>query len=659
MADPKDEITTQDILAQYGPPPQAKPKDEHGFLFSNIGGELKFNPWESVKNFMSYRAPPGALSTSGDSTPVEHAFDTAGWVGMPGLGLNYAGMMPTNALGSAGGKLASKMATAAPAAERELDPLGFYSAALEGAKSWPMERGSPSQALAHLKKSGTKDAEIAATGLDKYLAEQDVVTRQAMEDYLRQNRVRLERDKYGGHEPDIDITTMERNRLSDGQIEHVIEDNDGRIFYMTEDPEAGNVFVQGPGGRSIPVRARVNNQDPGDGMEAIQRWIAEDAKPKDVKDYAQYADYSGDTYNPTYRENILRLGQTPKQEAIEAKITALEKEHNANAKRLNKTKNGDERDFLEEENARLIAERQKLRQESYRLMTDTYDEGHFSGRGIVSHSQTAIQPDINDRNWMTPWQIQSDWGQRLRRGARDDARIAEYDNQIVHLRETLEAAEKHVEDLAARDGFNILDGRGRRDPFAFERYLKSDALGAAEAAKIRDQHMDMASEKRRLEAERAVHENNAPSHPLVNTTDQWVTTQLRHVLQQAAEADAHGVALPQGHTILDYNPGDAEGMSGFYDKIVPKIMAKEMRRLDPTIQQELVRLVKHDEPPGIYKGNPDLHASDYERTAFERPFYGFPLTEKAKEEIRKGLPLFQQGIPIADLLRAYYGDEKE
>ncbi len=657
MADPRDEITTQDILAQYGPTPQAKPKDEHGFLFSNVGGELKFNPWEHIKGFMGYRAPPGALSTSGDSKPIEDAFNAAGWVGLSGMGLNAFGAVPANAVGSAGARLAGK---AMPAVERELDPLGFYSAALEGAKTWPMERGSPQQALAHLKKSGTKDAEISATGLDKYLAEQDVVSRQALENYLRENRVKVERDRYGGHEPDVDLTTMERNRLDDGQIEHVIEDSaTGRTFYMTEDRDAGNVFVQGPSGVSIPVRARVNNQDPADGMEAIHQWMREDAKPNGVVDYAQYADYSGDPYNPTYRENILRLGQTPKQEAIEAQITALEKEHSANAKRINKIQDGDEKAFLEEENARLIAERRKLRQESYRLMTDTYDEGHFTGRGIISHSQTAIQPDINDRNWMTPWQIQSDWGQRLRRGARDDARIAEYDNQIVNLRETLEAAEKHVEDLAARDGFNILDGRGRRDPFAFERYLKSDAPGAAEAAKIRDQHIDMVGEKRRLEAERAVHENNAPSHPLVNTTDQWVTTQLRHVLQQAAEADAHGVALPQGHTILDYNPGDAEGMSGFYDKIVPKIMAKELRRLDPTIQQEQVRLVKHDEPPGMYRGNPDLHASDYERTAFERPFYGYPLTDKAKEEIRRGLPLFQQGIPVADLLRAYYGEEKE
>ncbi len=97
-----------DILAQYGPEPEAKPKDEHGFLFSNVGGDLKFNPWESVKNFMGYRAPPGALSTSGDDAPIRNSMDTAGWLGISGLGLNWAGGVPANAAGIFGGRLGAK-----------------------------------------------------------------------------------------------------------------------------------------------------------------------------------------------------------------------------------------------------------------------------------------------------------------------------------------------------------------------------------------------------------------------------------------------------------------------------------------------------------------------------------------------------------------------
>ena len=84
----------------------APPRDEHGFLFSNVGGELKFNPYEAVKNFMGYRAPPGALSTSGDDAPVRNAAEVAGWLGASGLGLNFAGQVPKNSLGMFGGRLA-------------------------------------------------------------------------------------------------------------------------------------------------------------------------------------------------------------------------------------------------------------------------------------------------------------------------------------------------------------------------------------------------------------------------------------------------------------------------------------------------------------------------------------------------------------------------
>lgn len=109
-----------DILKQYGPDALPYPEEQPGYAPpappSNDGalfrigeqGDLQFKPWESIKSFMSYRAPPGALSTSGDDQPIRDAFDTAGWVGMPGLGLNYAGVLPANSVGIFGGRLGAK-----------------------------------------------------------------------------------------------------------------------------------------------------------------------------------------------------------------------------------------------------------------------------------------------------------------------------------------------------------------------------------------------------------------------------------------------------------------------------------------------------------------------------------------------------------------------
>lgn len=99
-------------------------KDEHGFLFSNVGGELRFNPYEAIKNFMAYRAPPGALSTSGDDAPVRNSAEAAGWLGLSGLGLNFAGQTPKNALGIFGGRLAKTADHAALAKAEELAAKG-------------------------------------------------------------------------------------------------------------------------------------------------------------------------------------------------------------------------------------------------------------------------------------------------------------------------------------------------------------------------------------------------------------------------------------------------------------------------------------------------------------------------------------------------------
>ncbi len=74
---------------------------------------------------------------------------------------------------------------------RDLDNLGFYSQALEAAKGLKQARGTPEQMLAMLKKAGVKDAEIQATGLDKFLEGKKAVSRDEIVKYLEENRVGL------------------------------------------------------------------------------------------------------------------------------------------------------------------------------------------------------------------------------------------------------------------------------------------------------------------------------------------------------------------------------------------------------------------------------------------------------------------------------------
>jgi len=51
------------------------------------------------------------------------------------------------------------------------DELGYYSKALEAARSIKQEKGTPEQMLSQLRKAGVKEAEIDAVGLDKVLAQ--------------------------------------------------------------------------------------------------------------------------------------------------------------------------------------------------------------------------------------------------------------------------------------------------------------------------------------------------------------------------------------------------------------------------------------------------------------------------------------------------------
>lgn len=80
---------------------------------------------------------------------------------------------------------------------RDLDALGYYSQALEAAKGW-QKKGTPEQALAWLKKSGVKDAEIEATGLKAFLGGKGSVTRGELTAHLERSRVALMESRYEG-----------------------------------------------------------------------------------------------------------------------------------------------------------------------------------------------------------------------------------------------------------------------------------------------------------------------------------------------------------------------------------------------------------------------------------------------------------------------------
>lgn len=283
--------------------------------------------------------------------------------------------------------------------------------------------------------------------------------------------------------------------------------------------------------------------------EGIDSWT----NPTPAND-AKWQAYSLDPSNPTYSETVLHLpGGKPVAHLSKAERDELSVGH------------------FERPYDRLTGDQRLELQAVYGdSRADTFQSIHFPDPNIVGHMMTSLTKH-EGKTVFTLDQIQSDWGQKLRDGGvRDEAKIARVKSDIEHLRK--EATK--LEDRARFDGSKIdqskLERFQRTDWFRED----SDSLGMviedwfnADASVVTKPMLDFADAMRSIrlkDAELRTAEAATPGHPLVNTTDQWVNTTLRRAIRQAAEADAEYIAVPSGDTVLSYNPGDADGMRGFY-----------------------------------------------------------------------------------------------
>lgn len=217
-----------------------------------------------------------------------------------------------------------------------------------------------------------------------------------------------------------------------------------------------------------------------------------------------------------------------------------------------------------------------------------FQSNHLPEPNIVGHMMTSMNTH-EGKPVFTIDQIQSDWGQRIRDGGvRDEAKIAD-------LRRQMDAANAALDARKASD--NSIPGAWTTWPEAADLSRISAELRAAENAPI--------------------------GHPLVNTTDQWTNTTLRRAVQQAVDANASGIAIPSGGTVLSYNPGDVHGMNTFYNNIVPKNLNGILRKMDSEISPQRINQLM---TPG--------------RGMAGDGFTYFPLTDAVRAKVKEGLPLF-------------------
>jgi len=524
-------------------------------------------------------------------------------------------------------QLQAIIGTKAPEATKSIDPLGYYSHALETAKALPQAKGTPEQMLAQLKKAGVKDAELQATGTTQFLEGKPSVTRDELVQHLEDNRVGLNKTQYGSRDEyvqkDRDLGAQNRElHLELGRLHDPVnfDDNQARIQ---------------------EVRDALHNN-----RIAQQKLLAE--MPKSPN----WNTYSLDPNNPTYRETTLHLppggGNNYQvfnsQSGLIHSAHATEQEAAAQAERL--------RNLDPEGNQHV----------DYDRTSPIFQAGHFSEPNITGHLMTSMVEDNAGRKVFNVDQIQSDWGQKLREGgARDEAKIANLNEELRKVQEEELNARLAGASFAARNHRYVYAAKqlqSRVNPWDQVPYGPTEDLHmlahygpegvSQEAKKLLGEWNSASSEQYRIDSERRTAESATSGHPLVNTTDQWTNTTLRHALRQAIESGADAISIPHGDTVLSYNPEGAKGPNGmrnFYgtstkEGIAPKNLRKILRTYDPAHPggQHVDTFVT---PTRGETNRGNLPISD---GGSDFGFTVFPLTDKIKKSVMEhGQPLFKRG----------------
>lgn len=365
------------------------------------------------------------------------------------------------------------------------DDLGYTSKAVDAANALQRKSGPSAGFLNDLTKAGVTKNELQATGLDKFLAERPSVTKQEIVDFLEQNRVGLQETTYGG---DLDQIAQ-------------------RIY--------GKPYAQLSRNEQGWVNAEVE----------IPKW----------------SEYSLDPANPTYRETLINIPEK----------TAAREAHDTEERRLNR-KYWDERRVhwtaaaTPEERAEMDRLQGEMLKENERNVKNAYQSGHWRDTpNVVAHTRTALFQDTQGRQVFNIDELQSDWGQKIREGGtRDEEKIADLKRRHAEIRPALSSAIEEAKsalsavDHLGFDNWNQALRAVRQHPDWRQRWDVSEE----EAAPIQ-RYVDLVKQESLIDAEIRTAEAAAPSHPLVNTTDQWVTTAMRRLIQQAADSGADGISI--------------------------------------------------------------------------------------------------------------------
>lgn len=266
----------------------------------------------------------------------------------------------------------------------------------------------------------------------------------------------------------------------------------------------------------------------------------------------KWSSYSIDPSNPSYRETVLHLAP-PRELWDRLKVVLTEMNAIERAPRTPTNQLSDESRWLQ-----LSKERDAL---NARIESGQFKSGHFSEPNIIVHFRTSLQMDAKGNLVFVVDELQSDWGQKLRDGGvRDEKKIAELRKAIddayqvrVGLAQQAHALVTEAGLTHGGKGSQFMRTNGEIDipavHTAMDWLQDSEKYGfpIAKRAHELEQRMTAALQAEKLkEAEWRTAKAATPGHPMVNTTDRWVSLALKRIISQAIAAGATKIAITPG-----------------------------------------------------------------------------------------------------------------
>jgi predicted ABC-type ATPase/DNA-binding NarL/FixJ family response regulator len=622
---------------------------------------LEQYPWAGYAEIDANGKPEDAkITRSGGAEAAEIARSALerrsvpGSAGSPGVG---AGGVQTPSAGEffQGGPQLS---------DKELDALGFYSAASEAVRASKTARAPGSQWWATIKKTpGVKQEELQWMGLEDWLKAQDgPVTREAVLDFIRSNGVRVEETVLG-----------DRGGLSSEQQAALLSRIEERDRLLAE----REFLAPSNARRMAEIAARVAKL--ATEISQLDR-LRDEGKYSDTQTrWSEYTLPGGENY----RELLLRL---PEQE-----LEALNAEH----QRLQ-----DEFDSLADRQGirarEIVARLKEIDAEAAPRSQNQFQSSHFDQPNILAHVRFNERVDAQGRRTLFMEEVQSDWHQAGReRGyvrqseaaPSTEAEARAYLDQqgVSHSEAIAETRIPAEADLieAARALHRVRNGERYRAvpdaPFknnawaalAMKRMIRWAAEnGFEQIAWTRGQHQverfslaQHFSRLRLVDAEDgsrhfiAIRNDGGPRMDEPNMTEARLADLIgRDAAQKLWDAPVDD----DGYRTLDTEGVEigGEGMRAFYDRILPNIANDLGKKFGARVNQTPIDtrtvpylsgdrwLIADETRGGRIEGTPEFQSQEAAQAWIEKnkdTVHFLPITQEMREQALQGLPLFQTG----------------